>query len=169
MISAVLHPLFVHFAVALLLVGPGLDTFGLLLRREALLLTGRWNILLGAAALAASELSGIGATGSLAPHSAAGQALLNLHGALGHLCVAIWIPAAVWRAATRHLIPLRARTLYLTLSYTGAALILTQAALGGALVYRHGVGLSEAARVEPVLHPSAPPEAVDHPRLGEKK
>ena len=166
--SLIFHPAVVHFAIALLLIGPTMDALGLLLRRESLLLAGRWNVLVGAGMLALAELSGFSATSGLSPHSAAGQALLNLHTALGHLCVAIWLPLAVWRAVT-DLIPRRARTLYLTLSFTGATLIFAQAALGAALVYRHGVGLSPAARAEPMVHESAPPSAIDHPHMGPAK
>jgi uncharacterized membrane protein len=165
----IFHPAIVHFAIALLLVGPAMDTAGLLLRREALLLTGKWNTVIGAAMLVLAELSGLSATSSLSTHSAAGQALLNLHTALGHLCLLLWIPIAVWRAVSQQLIPKRARTIYLTLGYTGAALMLSQAALGAALVYRHGVGLSAAARQEPMLHESPPPEVVDHAHLPKPK
>ena len=148
-----LHPVVLHFAIALLVTGPALDLFGLLLRREVLLSAGRWNTLVGAGVLVLTVLSGLAAEASLGPHSAAGAALLSLHKALGLALLAIWIPTAVWRGVTRHLIPVRLRTLYLTLSYLGAALVLFQAALGSALVYRHGVGLSAAARAEPMAKP----------------
>jgi uncharacterized membrane protein len=142
-----------HFAIALLVTGPALDLVGLLLKREVLLSAGRWNTLIGAGVLIFTALSGLAAEASLGPHSAAGAAMLSLHKALGLGLLAIWIPAAVWRGFSRHLIPVRLRTLYLTLSYVGAALVLAQAALGSALVYRHGVGLSAAARAEPMAKP----------------
>ena len=169
MLSVSLHPLVVHFAIALLLVGPAMDTVGLLLRRESLLLTGRWNVIIGAVMLALAELSGFTSSTELTNTSQAGQALLNLHLGLGYVCIAIWLPAALWRALSPQLLPLKFRTLYLTLSYTGAALVLAQAALGTALVYRHGVGLTANARAEPATHTAAPPVVVDHPRLGAPK
>jgi uncharacterized membrane protein len=168
-VFAALHPIVIHFAIALLVVGPAMDTLGLLLRRESLLLAGRWNALLGAAMLALAELSGLAANAGLGLHSAAGQALLNLHAALGHLCVALWIPVALWRGLAGPLIPVRARTLHLTLSYIGAALIISEAVLGEALIYRHGVGLSAAARAEPMLEKPSAPTVIDHPSLGPPK
>jgi len=152
-VPAELHPVVLHFAIALLVTGPALDLVGLLLRREVLLSAGRWNTLIGAGVLVVTVGSGLAAEASLGPHSAAGAALLSLHKALGLALLAVWIPAAVWRGLSRHLLPVRLRTLYLSLSYLGAALVLAQAALGSALVYRHGVGLSAAARAEPMAKP----------------
>ena len=148
-----LHPVLLHFAIALLVTGPAFDLFGLLLRREALLVAGRWNTVAGAGILILVTISGLAAEASLGPHSAAGAALLSLHKGLGFSLLVVWLPVAVWRAVSKHVIPVRLRTLYLTASYLGAALIIVQAALGSALVYRHGVGLSAAARAEPMTHP----------------
>lgn len=150
-----LHPFMLHFAVGLLLAAPLCDTAGLLLRREALLLAGRWNTLIGTGAAVFSVATGLAAQGALGKHSAAGEALLHIHGALGWLVVAVWVPVAVWRGASKLPLPTRARTLYLTGAFVGAALVLSETVLGGMLVYRHGVGLSAAARAEPVPHGDA--------------
>src|SRR5437899_11457666 len=94
-----LHPFLVHFAVGLLRISPVADVFGLLLRREALLYTGRWTTLLGAGFALLAIASGWGADAALGAHSAAGEALLRLHEALGYVAAGIWLPVAVWRAA----------------------------------------------------------------------
>ncbi len=153
-----LHPFVVHFAVGLLLIAPLCDAFGLLLHREALLHTGRWNTLIGTIACIAAMLTGLGAEASLGPHSDAGEALLNIHRALGFVASLIWVPVAAWRLASRLALPLRARTLYLAAAISSAAILTAEAVLGGALVYRHGLGLSPSARAEPV------PKAVAKPR-----
>ncbi len=155
MLSGELHPFLVHFAIGLLLVAPLADVLGLLLRREALLYTGRWTTLLGTGFTVLAMLSGWGAELSLGPHSAAGEALLQLHGRLGWMALLLWVPVTVWRAASKLALPLRARTLYLAASFTAAAVLFAESLLGGALVYRHGVGLSPAARAEPMVR-SAP-------------
>ena len=148
-----LHPVLLHFAIALLVTGPAFDLAGLLLRREALLVAGRWNTLVGAAVLLLVTASGLAAEASLGPHSDAGSALLSLHHGLGLALPLLWVPAAIWRAVSEHLLPVRLRTLYLTASYVGAALIISQAALGSWMVYRHGVGLTAAARAQPMPRP----------------
>jgi len=152
-LSGELHPFVLHFAVALLLMAPLFDVLGLVLRREALLHAGRWNTLVGTVAGLLALLTGFGAQATLGPHSAAGDALLHLHSALGIVTVAVWMPVAGWRLASKHALPLRARTLYLAAAISAAAILTFETVLGGALVYRHGVGLSPAARAEPVVRP----------------
>ena len=153
MLSGELHPFLVHFAVGLLLIAPVTDVFGLLLRREALLNTGRWTTLLGTGFAILAVASGWGAEAGLGAHSAAGEALLHLHEKLGYVALVIWVPIAAWRAASKMAMPLRARTLYLAASFAAASVLTAETVLGGALVYRHGVGLSPAARAEPVVRP----------------
>jgi uncharacterized membrane protein len=154
--AAELHPLTLHFAVGLLIAAPACDAAGLLLHREALLQAGRWNTILGTAAALLAVLTGLAAEAALGPHSAAGAALLSLHKGLGLLGLSVWTPVAIWRAASRLSLPVRLRTLYLTFAFAGAALLLAQAGLGSALVYRHGVGLSPAARADPMPRPARP-------------
>ena len=159
---AELHPFVLHFAAALLIAGPACDAAGLVLRRDALLQAGRWNTLIGTVALGVSVLTGIAARAALGPHSAAGEAMLNLHDALGYVLLGLWVPAAVWRAFSRIALPQRLRTLYLALAFAGAAACLAETLLGSAMVYRHGVGLSPAARAEPIPRPptlTGPPRA----------
>jgi len=146
-----LHPFLVHFAVGLLLLAPLADVLGLLFRREALLYTGRWTTLLGTSFGVLAMLSGFGAQAVLGAHSAAGEALLQLHGRLAWVAMGAWVPVAGWRAASKLALPLRARTLYLAAAFTAAAVLAAESILGGALVYRHGLGLSPAARAEPVV------------------
>ncbi|HEY5677604.1 MAG TPA: DUF2231 domain-containing protein [Myxococcales bacterium] len=151
MLAGELHPFLVHFAVGLLLTAPVADALGLLFRREALLDTGRWTTLLGTVFTLATLASGFAAERGLAPHSAAGEALLRLHGRLGWVALAAWVPVAAWRVSSRLALPLRARTLYLAAAFTAATVLAAETILGAALVYRHGVGLSPAARAEPVV------------------
>ena len=156
MVGGELHPFLVHFAVGLLLVAPLADVFGLLLRREALLYTGRWTTLLGAGFGILAVASGWGAEAGLGAHSAAGEALLHLHEALGYVSAALWVPVAIWRGSSKLALPLRARTLYLAAAFAAASVLVAETVLGGALVYRHGVGLSPAARAEPRPPPPTP-------------
>jgi uncharacterized membrane protein len=159
-VPAELHPFLLHFAVGLLVAAPACDAAGLVLRREGLLHAGRWNTLVGTVFVGLSVLSGIAARAELGPHSAAGEALLNLHNGLGYGLMALCVPAAVWRAFSRLPFPARLRTIYLALSFSAASACVAESLIGAALVYRHGVGLSPAARTEPLPRPatvSGPP------------
>jgi len=159
-VPAELHPFLLHFAVGLLVAAPACDAAGLVLRREGLLHAGRWNTLVGTVFIGLSVLSGIAARAELGPHSAAGEALLNLHNVLGYALLALCVPAAVWRAFSRLPFPARLRTIYLALAFAAASACIAESLIGAALVYRHGVGLSQAARTEPLPRPptlSGPP------------
>ena len=153
--SGELHPFVLHFAVGLLLTAPICDVLGLVLRREALLSAGKWMTLWGTFAALLSLITGFGAEAVLGAHSAAGEALLHLHQALGIVTVVVWLPVAAWRGMSKMPLPLKARTVYLAAAFSGAAILTFETALGGALVYRHGVGLSPAARAEPMVPPTA--------------
>jgi uncharacterized membrane protein len=155
-----------HFAIGLLLAAPVCDAIGLLLRREGLIQAGRWNTLLGTAAALAAVLTGVAAEATLPPHGAAGAALLSLHRALGFWTLGVWIPIALWRLVSRTSFPPRLRTIYLAVSFAGAAMVLAEAGLGSALVYRHGVGLSPAARTETIVRgaPVVGPRAASRER-----
>jgi len=148
-----LHPFLSHFAVALLVVGPACDALGVVFRRDALLQAGRWNTLLGAGCAAAAVASGLGARSALGAHGPAGEALLNLHAGLAWVLTAGWAPVALWRALAKPPLPVRLRTVYLALAFTGAIACIGDGLLGSALVYRHGMGLSPAARAEPLPRP----------------
>jgi len=148
-----LHPFLSHFAVALLVAGPACDAFGVVFRRNSLLQAGRWNTLLGAMCAAVAVASGLAAQAALGAHGRAGEALLNLHGALAWVLAAAWAPIALWRALAKPPLPTRMRTVYLALAFTGAIACVGDGLLGSALVYRHGMGLSAAARAEPLPRP----------------
>jgi uncharacterized membrane protein len=146
-----LHSFVLHFAVGLLLASSFCDVIGLLLRREQLLLAGKWMTILGAAAAAASVATGLWAKENLGVHSASGEALLHLHQALGFIVAGLWAPLALWRSLAGPALPLRARTIYLAGAFAGAVLLFIETGLGTTLVYQHGLGLSPAARAEPVV------------------
>lgn len=153
-----LHPFVLHFAVGLLLVAPLCDVAGLALRRESLLYAGRWTTLIGTFAALLSALTGLGAEATLGPHSTAGEALLHLHEVLGYVVVGVWLLVSLWRALSKLPLPLRARTFYLAFAFAGGVVVIAEAALGTAMVYRHGVGLSPSARAEPVRSLPRPAE-----------
>jgi uncharacterized membrane protein len=146
-----LHSFVLHFAVGLLLASSFCDVIGLLLRREQLLLAGKWMTILGAVAAAVSVATGLWAKQTLPVHSASGEALSHLHQALGLVVAGLWAPLALWRSLAGPALPLRARTIYLAGAFTGAALLVLETGLGTTLVYQHGLGLSPAARAEPLV------------------
>ena len=129
MLAGELHPFVVHFAVGLLLASSLCDVLGLLLRREQLLIAGKWMTVFGALGSAASLATGVWSRNNLGAHSAAGEALLHLHLALGYVVAGLWLPLALWRRS-RAALPLKLRTIYLAAAFSGAALVVAETALG---------------------------------------
>jgi uncharacterized membrane protein len=150
MLAGELHSFAVHFAVGLLLASAPCDVLGLLLHREALLLSGKWMTIAGAAGVALAAATGILAQDALGAHSAAGEALLHLHRALGFVVAVPWVPLALWRLLSKPALPLKLRTFYLTFVFAGVAMLVLETGLGTTLVYQYGLGLSAAARAEPI-------------------
>ena len=150
MLAGELHSFAVHFAVGLLLASVPCDVLGLLLHREALLVAGKWMTLAGALGVALAAATGLLAQQSLGAHSAAGEALLHLHRALGFVVAVPWVPLALWRLFAKAALPLRLRTFYLSFVFAGVAVLVFETGLGTTLVYQYGLGLSAAARAEPL-------------------
>lgn len=143
---AALHPAILPFATGLLLFATLLDGAGTVVRRHSLADASYWNLLGGTLAALLAVVTGWVALGALEPPPGAGPAsLLNLHRALGILAVAAYAPLAAWRLALKGARPARGQTLYLTLLFVGAALLLATTALGELAVYQHGVGVAAAA------------------------
>jgi uncharacterized membrane protein len=150
-LASELHPFVVHFAIGLLLTAPICDVLGLLLRREPLLLAGKWMTIVGAVAAVLSALTGLWARDALGIHSAAGEALLHLHTALGYGLLGLSLPIALWRAMVKPALPLKLRTVYLAMMFANAVAVTADATLGSTIVYSHGLGLSPSARSEPLV------------------
>lgn len=155
-----LHPMVVHFPIALLLVGFVLDLIGLLFKKDLLLRTGFILLLLGTAGTAVAYFSGERAGDGLAEAGALKQALENHEEAatlslwLAGLACAVrvllvatqkmggnlrWVPAILFGAAA------------LSIVRTGH--------FGGTLVYNHAAGV----QLTTVLESLAPADSAAVP------
>lgn len=162
-----IHPIIVHFPIALLIVGVLLDFLALFLRRTHLVEAASWCLVFGALGLLAAELSGQLIEDHV--NKALAGSLLELHKTMALMTVITFVTLVIvrllWfsprilsflspvfpgagRAANyiKTSLPLLGRnsrtvvTLYLALSVGGIALLAITGYLGGAMVYDHGVG-----------------------------
>lgn len=138
-----LHPVFIHFPLALLLSG-GLFTIGSrLIRREsirnAFQIVGAWNFRLGALALVPALLTGWAAYQTVA-HDAPSHAAMTIHRnwALATGAVFLGLVLLAWRGRDKGW-PGGWLSGFLLLA--GLALLGITGFLGGNLVYRHGLGV----------------------------
>ena len=164
-----IHPIIVHFPIALLIVGVLLDFLALFLRRAHLVEAASWCLGFGAAGLLAAELSGQLIEDHVNKALAGG--ILEIHKTFALLTVItfvtlfalrlVWLSPRIFTALgssfsvaakagkyVQTTLPFLGRnapvliTLYLLLSVGGLILLAITGYLGGAMVYDHGVGTS---------------------------
>ena len=133
------HPLIVHFPIALLLTAAALDAAALLFKRPGLHRVALWNLALGTLAAAAAVWSGLRAE-DIAKHSFEIHEVMELHEKLGIATLSAGGLVTLWRLVRRDALRPweRACTLALLLALVGT--LAYGAHLGGRLVYEFGVG-----------------------------
>jgi uncharacterized membrane protein len=134
-----IHPLVVHFPIALLLSALFIDVLALRLKRSALHSVALWNLTLGVLGSAAAVLTGLQAE-DVAKHSFEIWKIIELHKRLGIATLIIGVVVAAWRLWKRDQLTLFARILTIAAMSIMAATVGFGAYLGGRLVYEFGVG-----------------------------
>lgn len=134
-----LHPILVHFPIALLLAALLVETLALLLRKPALHAVSLWCLGLGALGASAAVISGRQAMAA-AKHSMEIYRIMELHERLGYTVLALAAFAAAWRLLKRDQISRKTRWLLWILLAAACGLMAFGATLGGRMVYEFGVG-----------------------------
>ena len=134
-----LHPLVVHFPIALVLTGVAIDALALLMRRPSWHRVALWNLSLGTLGAGAAVLTGLQAQ-KVAKHSFEIWKVMELHERLGITTLVLGLMTVAWRLAHRDRLSVRARWVTFGLSVVMLASVTAGAYLGGRLVYEFGVG-----------------------------
>lgn len=135
-----LHPILVHFAIALVLFGFFLDWLGSQREQASTQHAGRLCFLAGVGALGLAVLSGWVEQQLPRPPSvfdAQMQDVLFRHEYLGYGLFALFFVLAIIRVRIQNRLPF----LFVLLALLGSVGIILQGYLGGELVYRYGVGV----------------------------
>ena len=135
------HPRFVHFPIALCLVGALFITFGLIRQRERWVGYGQVSLLLGWLGVMAAVITGL-IDQSRAPDEVAIRAIINQHITAGiALLIAVGL-ALYWPLRNKRLFSEgNARWGFLALMLIIVALVVIEGWLGGKLVFQFGVGV----------------------------
>jgi uncharacterized membrane protein len=134
-----LHPALVHFAIAFLVAGGGLEAWGILARRRGAERFGGALLVAGVLALLPTAASGFLALNVVTlPPAAATTA--SRHEKAGILILAVFLALMLWKGWYRGTIPPGGRAVYAAVLLAAAALVLYASFLGGTLVYGFGVG-----------------------------
>lgn len=134
------HPVFVHYPIALGATSVLADTLALVARLPSLLVLGQWSMAIAAAGAVIAAIAGYWdmKRGDLAQET---HELVHLHLKSGLVLLAALLVAAVWRWS------LSEPTLfYLVFAWILLAGISLQAWMGGEIVYAHGGGVAAAGQ-----------------------
>src|SRR6476661_3025007 len=135
------HPIVVHFPIALLPVALGLDVLGWLFGSRDLHAAGRWALWVGTLSAVVAVVTGLdGADDVHAYVSDAAEALMTIHMNLQLGTLAAALVLSLWRLVARPF-PTRGRLVYLLLA---AAMVVNMAVAsdyGGQMVFLHGVAV----------------------------
>lgn len=164
-----IHPIVVHFPIALFLTGFALDVIGHLLQRETLKRAGLILVVLGAAGALAAMLTGQFAEESVEERlNGAGERVLDTHEDLGKLTAYLLLAVAAMRLmlATNWLSRWRwiagaALAVYLIAGAVGVGALTVTGYYGGELVYRYGAGVQLSQPALGLNGDQAPPPPHD--------
>jgi uncharacterized membrane protein len=135
------HPIAVHFPIALLSVGLLCDLLTRVFNRDSLRGCGWWCQVFGMAGVVGAALTGLIAESTVA-HVEASHDLLQTHKILELVAVGVFAVLFIWRSMGKGRLPenLRLLIVYGVLAAAAVGLMFYGAHLGGRLVYEFGVG-----------------------------
>jgi uncharacterized membrane protein len=134
-----IHPILVHFPIAILCMSCAFDIVGYLLKNEDFHRVGWWSLVVGTICLVGTVISGLIAAKSVSiPDPARDH--FETHQQTAFVLAAMFAVLLFWRVGSRAKLPPNAQVGYLALSLAGAILLLIGAWYGGEMVYRFGVG-----------------------------
>ena len=153
-----LHPIFVHFTVALLSIAISLFIIAWFISdkpiQKRLLTVANWNLWLGAGFTIITVAAGWFAYNTVT-HDTASHIVMNIHRNFALVTLVVLLPIAFW--SWKHPNKIVNPILLVAL----LSLIMTTAWYGGELVYRHGIGVISLPNTEVFQGPNKP-ETDDH-------
>ena len=137
-----IHPLFVHFPIALLLASVAFYLLGIVLKKEQPLVAGKWALISGAIAAGFTVWTGLQAAGAV-PHGGGTHSIMIIHQYFGYGILGLSALLSLWVLISKSNLPQKGRELFLILIAVLAGLVIQGADLGGRMVFQHGVGVGE--------------------------
>ncbi len=133
-----IHPIVVHFVIAMGLVAFLFDLIGITARRPALFEVSFWNLLLATVAIFVAIIFGQIEAGLANPYGAS-RDLLNWHSTIGWSLAGVLSVLSGWRYVIRSRDPRVLPPIFLVRGALLSLLILTQMVLGSSLVWIYGL------------------------------
>lgn len=139
-----LHPIIVHFVIAMVFFSFFCDVVGYLTRNHRLFEVSFWNMFVASISIFLAVIFGQFEAGLAQPYQAA-KSVLNLHTITGWSLSAIVVAITAWRFVIRNRDPLKVPPAYLGVAMFLSCLVFFQMYLGSQLVWVYGL------HVEPVV------------------
>src|SRR3972149_6567476 len=155
--SIPLHPMIVHFTIALLTIGFLCDLLAKFTKNESLKNAAWWNLLFGFLAIIGTALTGWLAARS-EPHTEAAHEIIEIHETLGFTALGIFAVLLLWRILIRVNVATRFMVLSTILWLIGVGVIFAGGYYGGKLVYEFGVGVKGVIQEKESAHKHNGPE-----------
>lgn len=133
-----IHPIVVHFVIAMGLISFVFDLIGVIFRRVALFEVSFWNLLFATAAIFVAIIFGQVEAGLANPYGAS-RDILNLHSTIGWSLSGVLSLMSAWRYVIRSKDPQRLPLPFLGAGALLSALIVVQVTLGNQLIWVYGL------------------------------
>ena len=134
----VIHPIVVHFVIAMALITVVFDLIGVITRRRNLFEVSFWNLLVATVAIFVAIIFGQIEAGLATPYGAS-RDILNYHSTIGWSLAAILSILTGWRYVARQKDPTVLPSGFLIIDFVLAVLVFCQVYLGDKLVWVYGL------------------------------
>ena len=134
----VIHPIVVHFVIAMALITVVFDVIGVVSRKKNLFEVSFWNLIVATVAIFVAIIFGQVEAGLANPYGAS-RDILNIHSTIGWSLAGVLALLTGWRYVARQKDPANLPRSFLALDVVLAGLVITQVYLGDKLVWVYGL------------------------------
>ena len=134
----VIHPIVVHFVIAMALITVVFDVIGVFSRKKNLFEVSFWNLIVATVAIFVAIIFGQVEAGLANPYGAS-RDILNIHSTIGWSLAGVLALLTGWRYVARQKDPANLPRGFLALDVVLAGLVITQVYLGDKLVWAYGL------------------------------
>ncbi len=148
-----IHPIFVHFPIALLLTATLISVLAVLFKskREELKIVLYWILILGAISVLAALFSGLYEDERVV-HDEAIHKIMEVHKLLGFIITTVFVLITIWFIIRKRKIRLRELTVMTLLLIGTSGVLVYSAYLGGEMVYEQGAGVKPMEKYMLEIH-----------------
>ena len=134
----VIHPIVVHFVIAMALITVVFDVIGVISGKKNLFEVSFWNLIVATVAIFVAIIFGQVEAGLANPYGAS-RDILNIHSTIGWSLAGVLALLTGWRYVARQKDPANLTRAFLALDVVLAGLVITQVYLGDKLVWVYGL------------------------------